>query len=112
MAKAPPPRTLPGDFFVVTYDHDEQSYTMFVDDESHSSYNLGSDIEQVMRYFRTTNATELGYKAIDLAKEFGAAQAIPKEDRVFKINSQQPRRGIEQRDMFANPGRQVFNFLP
>lgn len=92
MAKAFPPRTIPGEFFVLAYDRYDQTYTLFVDDGSHSSYNLGNDIESVMRYFKVINVAELGNRAIDLAKEFGASQCVPSEDRVFRINTT-PQRG-------------------
>lgn len=100
MAVAPPPRPIPGAFFVLTYDRDTQAYTMFVDDESHSSYNLGSDIQKVMTYFKIVGIPDLGNRAIDISHEFGAAQCIPGDERVFRVKSQ-PQRGAEK-DMFAD----------
>jgi len=92
VAKAPLPDTIPGDFFLLTYDRDGEQFTLYVDDAGRSSYNLGSDIPTVMRYFCRIGFKILGDQAIDLAKEFGAAQVIPADERVIRVRPE-PQRG-------------------
>lgn len=115
MARAPVPRTPPGSFFLVAFDRESGAYTLVVDDETHSSYNLGDDVAAVMAYFRHTAAPELGYRAVDLAREFGAAQVVPGEDRVFKVTptpSQRDGRRQHEAAFGAPPKPRVVNSLP
>jgi hypothetical protein len=82
---APLPERLPGAFFLLEYDRTTQRYTLRVDDDDATSYNLGSDIQAIMLRFRLWGHKDLGDRALDLAREFGAAQAIPGEDRVLAL---------------------------
>jgi hypothetical protein len=108
-AKAPLPPSLPGEFFVVLYDRDAETYTIVVDDETNSSYNLGVGVEPAMRYFRfldrimhtTPNPPQAdlvvtGYRAIDIAREFGAAAAsLTERDRVTPVKEQPTPQGFK-----------------
>lgn len=87
----PLPENFPGAFFVLEWDREGESYVLTLDDDDHSSYDLGDDVESVVRVF-----TSRGYPAIpverfiDEAREFGASQYIPSpyplvEDRVLPI---------------------------
>ncbi len=95
MSQSPLPYPIPGEFFVLLFDRDVRSYTLFVDDAAHSSYNLGDDIQSIMAYFRMLGLIDLGNSAIDLAREFGASQVVPSENRVFRVDSQ-PQRGTPE----------------
>lgn len=79
------PETLPGEFFVLVRDHDRERYTLIVDDADRTSYNLGSDIGRLMIQFRIWNLGPLGDNVIDLAKEFGACQGIPRENKAVPV---------------------------
>jgi hypothetical protein len=84
-----PPGRLPGEFFVIDYDRDTECFTLIVDDivdgSLPSSYNLGDDIPIAMRYFRLAGIPVIGNHAIDVAREFGAAQAILGDGRVIPL---------------------------
>lgn len=95
---APVPDVLPGAFFVLEYDRDAEAFSLHVDDEDHSTYDLGNDLAELQMLFRTrTNAVNGGPlqpeqidRTIDIARELGLAQYIPTmgelvEDRVLSI---------------------------
>lgn len=85
--QAPIPDPLPGRFFVLEYDRESQSYTLFVDDEERSSYDLGLEIADIQAYFhaRLNDKQKPKYPKrqiddwIDYARGFGAAQYIPRD---------------------------------
>ena len=111
MARAPLPQTFPGEFFVLTWDRDRESFVLYVDDESESSYDLGHEPMQVVndlqlrgfnKHFRET--------AVDYAREFGMAQCIPSEGRVVQIL---PRDAAKApRLQFPDEERQHHDWLP
>jgi len=84
-----PPDELPGHFFLIEYDRETECFTLIVDDmidaSGASSYNLGSDMPELMLYFRLIGLEEIGNRTIDIAKEFGAAQAILRDGRVVPL---------------------------
>lgn len=88
--RAPLPKALPGEFFVLAYDRDRSTFILAVDDADHSNYNLGGDVTTLMRHFRTWGLSDIGTRAIDAAREFGAVQAIPAEDRVIRLERPSP----------------------
>jgi len=75
MAKAPFPERIPGEIFLLEWDRDRDVFVLHVDDANYSSFNLGSDIQQIMQRFKMWDLEETGYAAIDLARSFGAAKA-------------------------------------
>lgn len=81
----PLPETLPGTFYVLEWNRDLEIFILHVDDESHSSYKLGNDIQIVMMRFKVWGLQELGKQTIDLAKEFGMAQGIFSGNRALAI---------------------------
>ena len=85
MAKAPLPVQLPGEFFVLEWNKLRETFILHVDDAEKSSYNLGSDVQIAMMRFRVWGLEDIGNRAIDIAREFGVAQAIPKGNRVIPI---------------------------
>ncbi len=88
--KAPLPASLPGDFFLVEYDRTRGRYILHLDNEDEESYDLGSDIQAMMRQFERWGLYSIGCEAIDRAREFGLAQAIPgettRDDRVIALH--------------------------
>lgn len=86
MADAPLPESLPGLFFLIEYDRDDQTYAIHLDDEDYTSYELG-DVQQAMRQFELwafvaddgTALLNAAHLALDIAHEFGAAIAVPTE---------------------------------
>lgn len=88
MGKVPLPKTLEQPFFVLEYDRQLKRYKLTVEGAHElESYNLGEDVQQVMLNFRLWGLEEIGNRAIDMAKEFGIVQAIPREGRVFSLHS-------------------------
>lgn len=96
--RAPVPVVLPGEFFVLEYSRDAVAFCLHVDDEDHSTYDLGDETAEIQMLFRTrTNAVNGGPlqpeqidRTIDIARELGMAQYIPTrgelvEDRVLSI---------------------------
>ena len=95
------PLTLPGRFFVVTYSRMAKTFALVVDDPDRSSYALGSEIPEIMRQFRiwANNAhnprlADIGDSAVDIALEFGKAQAIIGDGRVIPLMDKQPEKTV------------------
>lgn len=89
--RVPLPDVFPGEFFVLERVRDDESYVLHLDDDQHSTFNLGDDFEQIRGVF-----TSRGYPSdkvcdlVDRAREFGMCQYIPSgleavEDRVIQI---------------------------
>jgi len=90
VAKANLPQTLPGNFFVIVYDTDYESFVLVVDDEDHSSYRIGA-VENAMCILSQLQVPgRVLSDALDVAREFGSAQAIPSQDRVIPIYDRRP----------------------
>lgn len=93
MSKATLPETLPGRYYVLEWKAGfvgnspaiGKRFVLTIDDANHSSYNLGTDVQKVMMQFRIWGQYDLGCKAIDIAKEFGACQVIPSQNRTLAI---------------------------
>lgn len=97
MAQAPLPEKLPGEFFVLEWVRDRGVFILHVDDEDRSTYRLSSRISPAMRQFKLWGLEDIGNQAIDLAVEFGVAQAVLTDGRVFPVFE----RGTE-RDVSVN----------
>ena len=87
--KVPLPTVLPGEFFVLERNRFLGTYVIHVDDsvgdEDGSSYDLGSNIQVIMRQFRIWGHGLIGDRAIDFAREFNAVQVIPESDRLIPL---------------------------
>ena len=83
--RPPLPKTLPGEFFVLEWEKYRGRFVLHVDDEEHSSYDLGANIRVIMRQFKLWNHETVGNRAVDMAKEFGSAQAILHDNRVIAL---------------------------
>lgn len=85
-ARAPIPRTLPGEFAVLTWDPDGERFLCIVDDADRSSYDLGGDIQKVRRQMRAWGMEPaVADEAIDRAREFRACQFIPSQQRTVQL---------------------------
>lgn len=89
--RAPIPEQLPGQFFVVEFDREDQRYVLHVDDEGKSTFDLGDNIDVVRAQFIGRGyPRERVNDLLDRAREFGLCQYIPRdgehvEDRVIQI---------------------------
>lgn len=84
--RPPLPRTLPGEFFVLEWEKHLDRFILHVDDEEHSSYDMGGNIQLIMRQFRQLwKLDALADQAIDMAREFGKAQVILHDGRVIAL---------------------------
>lgn len=111
---APPlPEKLPGDFFVLEFDRDRERFTLIVDDADETSYNLGNDIQKVMMRFRVWGLVLLGDRVIDIAKEFGACQGIPSQDRAIPLYERPAAKALRtQRVDFSKEDSKYAGHLP
>ena len=87
MAGAPPPETLPGKVFALEWSRDREVFILHVQDADASSYNLGGDIPTVQMRFRLWGHADLGNRAIDIAREFGAVKASLVDGRAVAMFS-------------------------
>lgn len=105
--RAPIPKELPGDFYLLEWDRDRQTYIIHLDDDDGSSHDLGGNVQAVMTRFKLWGLKAIGDRSIDVAREFGAAQAIPAQNRC---------RAIFDREAFRNPElswkKRYAGFLP
>lgn len=105
--RAPVPEQMPGEFFVLEYDREGEGFTLHVDDEDHSTYDLGNDIAELQVLFRTRRTQDgaplqprqIG-QMIDIARELGMAQYIPQQgelvaDRVLSIVLRSAPKGLD-----------------
>lgn len=80
-----PPAGLPGAFYVLAYDRESQAFTLYVDDEQQSSYNLG-ELSAVIRYLGLFGGS-VADLAINHAMQFGSVQVIPGQKRVISLHN-------------------------
>jgi len=78
-----PPPGLPGVFYVLSYDKEGLAFTLYVDDEQQSSYNLG-ELSATIRYLGLFGGS-VADLAINHAMQFGAVQVIPGQKRVIAL---------------------------
>lgn len=102
MAKAPLPEHIPGAFFVLRWRRDIETFVVELDDATHSSYDLGADPMTVVGLLRLRGfQKKFREQAVDIAREFGAAQCIPAGERVLPLF----RRKVPVVDVFAQEGQ-------
>lgn len=87
MARAPLPDRIPlGTFFVLRWDHDAERMILQVDDEAHSSYDMGCDLPKVVFQLKLWGVPALfAERAVNTAREFRAVQVIPTQDRIINL---------------------------
>ncbi len=85
MAEAPLPDALPGKLFALEWDRDRHVFILHLQDGDFSSFNLGGDIAALQGHFKRWDLKDVGYRAIDMAYEFGAAKASIEDGRVVAI---------------------------
>lgn len=85
MAEAPLPDVLPGKLFALEWDRDRCVFVIHLQDADYSSFNLGGDLSVVQGHFKRWKLKDVGYRAIDIAREFGAAKASVEDGRVVAV---------------------------
>lgn len=85
MAEAPLPDALPGKLFALEWDRDRHVFILHLQDDDFSSFNLGGDIAAIQEHFKRWSLKDVGYRAIDVAHEFGAAKASIEDGRVVAV---------------------------
>ncbi len=103
--KAKLPYELPGRFFIIVYRRYAASYTIHMDAPDNPSYDLGSNMDEIVRRFRMWKQEELGCRAVDMAREFGKSQAIIKSARVLSLHRHA---AVKQPDVFDKPERKSY----
>lgn len=84
--KAPLPSVLPGEFFVLVWNRDAETFRIELDDAHHSSYDLGGDPQKVNDLLHLRGFEKaFREQAVDIAREFGMSQCIPSQRRVLPI---------------------------
>lgn len=89
--RPPLPKKLPGTFAVIAYNRDSTRYTMYVDDDRQSSYDLGSNVQGIMAYFGQWGHYKMLCDTLDLAREYGSAQGIFKDGRTIALFDRHPK---------------------
>jgi len=84
-----PPVPIPGPFYVLSYDKEGESFTLYIDDQNQSSYVLGA-LEPTLRYLSLFGGPNADL-AIDCAKQFGTVQVIPAQRRVLPLFQRSPK---------------------
>lgn len=86
------PAVLMGRFFVVSYRRAYDDYVILLDNAQRDSFELGADITAISGQFALWGCKDLGQRAIDMARSFGAAQAIFKDGRVIALFDRKAKR--------------------
>lgn len=95
------------------YERDRERFTLIVDDADQTSYNMGNDIAKLMIQFRIWGLAFLGDRVIDVAKEFGACQGIPAQDRTVALFERpQDVARVKNKIDFSKEGSSYAGFLP
>jgi hypothetical protein len=88
--RVPLPDAIPGRFFVLAFERGRGTYLLLLDTEPVSSYRF-PNIATALTAFKRWGMPRLGADAIDIAREFGAVQGIPKENRTISLKSEFPK---------------------
>ena len=106
--RPPFPKELPGKFAVISYDRDLERFMLYVDDERKSSYDLGRNVQVIMARFEQWGHRRVLCETLDLAREFGTAQAIFKDGRTIALFGRDP----AAPPLFEAPAESGFAHLP
>src|ERR1035441_6069183 len=112
MPTAPFPRTLPGDFYLLVYERDLDTFTIHLDDSDKTSFALGSDVTKVMQRFKYWGIPKLGNETVDLAREFGMAQGIFSLQRSIPIFERPSEKAQSVKWEDGEDGQKKFEALP
>jgi hypothetical protein len=97
------PTEIPGRYFVVEYSRVTQQFKLTLDLPDKPSYDLGGNMDEIVRRFRRWGHEAFGCDACDFAREFGGVQAIFNGRRLRSLHRM---RGPAPRpDPFAQPER-------
>jgi hypothetical protein len=90
----PPPSSLSGlRWFAVRYDRETGVFTLAIP-TMRETYVLGG-AEATRRYFDLVGLSYLGGRAMDSAREFGASQALVRENRAWGLDLTVPKNGLD-----------------
>ena len=85
-SQAPLPPSVPGRFYVIVRERMSGAFMLHLDDEDHSSFDLGDNIQVIMTKLRCMGIDpRVADDSIDYAKEFGGAQVIMEDGRVIPL---------------------------
>lgn len=104
------PAVLPGDYCVVIRQDD--SYTLILNDRDSSSYLLGENMQEITRALSGYRPDDLLLRTVDVAREFGMAQAVFKNQRVVPLHGRVKQPRIDFAEFDAQEEIQKPSFLP
>lgn len=111
--RPPIPKTLPGQYFVVEYSRDDDTYRIILDDEDHSNYPLPVQEQARQSLFDRWGIGELCDSCFGRAKDFGAAQCLILQRRVLTLAGDAKRENVMAKLREIEDGRKTTtNFLP
>lgn len=86
MARAKLPTSIPLTFFVVRWLPDRETFVLHVDDAKRTSYDMGGDALRLARQLTAWGVSKmLAERVVDAAREFRAAQAVIRSNRVINL---------------------------
>lgn len=86
MARAKLPTSIPLTFFVLRWLPENETYVLHVDDAKRTSYDMGGDALRLSRQLTAWGVPKmLADRAVDAAREFRAAQAVIRSNRVINL---------------------------
>ena len=95
MAKAPVPLKFPGEFFVLEWDRDTETFLLRLDDPDESSFELSSEPIEVVHLlhmrFRDSIERREFEDVVDRAREFGGCAYNPGTRRIVQVIPRIPR---------------------
>ncbi len=104
------PTHLPGDYFLIVWDQEMGRWELQVDDAEGSTFNLGGDVQRLIRWFDRLDLRLLGESALDWAKEHGAAQAVFATGRVLPLADKTKAAHLEFKD--KDDHERIFRHIP
>lgn len=107
MARAPLPLSVNlRPFFVLRWNADEETMIVAVEEFPGEDFDLGDHLPAVSEQLQLWGLEKLfADRAVDSAREFGAAQAIPDQDRIINLFPREPATTLVS-DMLTNAERQ------
>lgn len=98
---------------MLVWEHEREEMVIFIDDEKHTSYSLGSYLPQVVRQLTWWGVrAQFADRAVNAAREFRKVQAIPSQDRVINlIDRSDPRKTLVAEQLSAIDSRSPTRYI-